>query len=155
MTTRRRPTTLDERTLVPAMLEIVPLDGRTNIPSNLPLESIAARVVVPRDINRRAYGVVEDTATPAQPSEMDERIVMPVGAVAPVVIEAPVGPTPDIVTPNVFLTGDVNFVAEPPKDRSAKWEAAVRVSSVAFHVVLLIVILMLPKWFPTHEPTAE
>jgi len=46
-TTRRRPSTLDKRTLVPAMLPIVPLDGRTNIPTSWPLESIAARTVVP------------------------------------------------------------------------------------------------------------
>ena len=46
-TQRRRPTTMDERTLVPAMLPIVQLDGHSTIPANLPLESIAARVVVP------------------------------------------------------------------------------------------------------------
>ena len=33
-TTRRRPTSLDERTLVPAMLPIVVLDGRSTIPAN-------------------------------------------------------------------------------------------------------------------------
>lgn len=153
VTTRRRPTNLDERTLVPAMLEIVALDGHTNIPSNLPLESIAARVVVPRDINREAYGVVENRARPAQPSEMDERIVMPIGAAAPVVIEPAVGPTPDIVNPDVFLTGDVHFVAEPTKDRSVKWEFITRVSSVGLHVLLIAVILLLPKWFPPHDPT--
>jgi len=31
-TQRRRPTTLDERTLVPAMLPIVELDGHSTIP---------------------------------------------------------------------------------------------------------------------------
>jgi len=50
-TTRRRPTTLDERTLVPSGMPLVQLDGRTTIPSNLPLDSIATRVVVPRDVN--------------------------------------------------------------------------------------------------------
>jgi len=63
-TQRRRPTTMDERTLVPAMLPIVPLDGKSTIPTNLPLESIAARVIVPRDVNREAYGVKEDFSTP-------------------------------------------------------------------------------------------
>ena len=53
-TQRRRPTTMDERTLVPAMLPIVHLNGNSAIPTNLPLESIAARVVVPRDVNRKA-----------------------------------------------------------------------------------------------------
>ena len=51
---RRRPTGLDERTLVPSELPLVPLDGRTSIPSNLPLEPIAARMVVPRDVKLEA-----------------------------------------------------------------------------------------------------
>jgi len=153
VTTRRRPTNLDERTLVPAMLEVVPLDGHSNIPSNLPLESIAARVVVPRDINRVAYSVVENTSTPAQPSEMDARIAVPVGAARPIIIEPAVGPTPDIVNPDVFLTGDVHFVSEPSKDRSTKWDVIVRVSSIAFHVLLIAAILLQAKLFPPHEPT--
>jgi hypothetical protein len=74
---RRRPTTMDERTLVPAMLPIVPLNGHSNIPTNLPLQSIAARVVVPRDIQREAYSVVEDVSIPLQVTEMDQRIAVP------------------------------------------------------------------------------
>jgi len=56
--------TMDERTLVPAMLPIVQLDGHSTIPTNLPLESIATRVVVPRDVNREAYNVKEDHSKP-------------------------------------------------------------------------------------------
>jgi hypothetical protein len=72
-TQRRRPTTLDERTLVPAMLPIVPLDGKSNIPRSLPLESIAARVVVPRDVNQEAYQVREDTSTNESPCRKAQR----------------------------------------------------------------------------------
>src|SRR6266436_3793911 len=78
-TQRRRPTTMDERTLVPAMLPIVQLDGHSTIPTNLPLESIAARVVVPRDVHREAYSVTEDHSTPVQPTDMDERIAVQIG----------------------------------------------------------------------------
>ena len=60
-TTRRRPSTLDQRTLVPAMLPIVELDGRSNIPSSLPLESIAARTVVPRGLKREEAGLTSST----------------------------------------------------------------------------------------------
>src|ERR1700692_1461043 len=73
---RRRPTTMDERPLVPAMLPIVTLNGHSNIPTNLPLQSIAARVVVPRDIQREAYSVVEDVSIPLQVTEMDQRIAV-------------------------------------------------------------------------------
>src|SRR5262249_9541153 len=80
-TSRRRPTNLDERTLVPAMLPVVPLNGQSTIPTNLPLESIAARVVVPRDVNRAAYaGGETPSALPPQPTELDERITLTGGA---------------------------------------------------------------------------
>jgi len=99
-TQRRRPTTMDERTLVPAMLPIVALNGQSTIPTNLPLESIAARVVVPRDISREAYGVQEDASTPLQPTDLDERITVPVGAAPPPVIEPMTVPPPaDLVEP--------------------------------------------------------
>ena len=99
-TQRRRPTTLDERTLVPAMLPIVVLDGHSTIPTNLPLESIAARTVVRRDVNREAYSIKEDLSTPLQPTEMDERIAVPLGAAPPQVIEPPSVPPPeDLVDP--------------------------------------------------------
>ena len=74
---------MDERTLVPAMLPIVTLNGHSNIPSNLPLESIAARVVVPRDIQREAYSVVEDDSVPLQVTEMDQRIAVPQNSAPP------------------------------------------------------------------------
>src|SRR5260370_6904272 len=82
-TQRRRPTTMDERTLVPAMLPIVELNGHSSIPTNLPLESIAARVVVPRDVNPEAYGVREDHSTPVQPTDLDEPIAPPTRAPPP------------------------------------------------------------------------
>ena len=157
-TSRRRPTNLDERTLVPAMLPVVPLNGQSTIPTNLPLESIAARVVVPRDVNRGAYHVTEESTLPAQPTELDERITVPVGAAPPLVIEAPSGPAPDIVNPDVFLTGDVHFVAEKPaeeKEQSAKWQAITRVSSIAFHFVFVLTLLFWNNIFPSHVPTKE
>jgi hypothetical protein len=58
-TSRRRPSTLDDRTLVPSGLPFTPLDGKSNIPANLPLESIAKRFVIPRDVNPEAYQVTE------------------------------------------------------------------------------------------------
>jgi outer membrane biosynthesis protein TonB len=156
-TARRRPTNLDERTLVPAMLPVVPLNGQSSIPSNLPLESIAARVVVPRDINREAYVVPEERLSlPPQPTELDERITVPVGAAPPIVIAPPSGPAPDIVEPDVFLTGDVNLVPEPPKqDNAAKWQFYTRVGSITFHILFLIVLLSWNSIFPQREPSRE
>src|SRR5262249_1390528 len=155
VTQRRRPTTMDERTLVPAMLPVVPLNGQSTIPSNLPLESIAARVVVPRDVNREAYAVPEERSTlPPQPTDLDERITVPVGAAPPIIIAPPSGPPPDIVEPDVFLTGDVNLVPEPPKrDTSAQWKFYTR--TITFHILLLTLLVSWNRIFPVREPTRE
>jgi len=152
VTQRRRPTTMDERTLVPAMLPIVPLNGESNIPSDLPLESIAARVVVPRNVSREAYGVQEDLSTPLQPTDLDQRITVPVGAAPPAIIEPLTLPPPvDLVGPDIFTTGEVQLVVPEQKDDSAKWQITTRASSVIFHVLLISLILLQSKLFPPHE----
>jgi len=154
-TQRRRPTTLDERTLVPAMLPIVVLDGRTTIPTNLPLESIATRVVVPRDVNREAYNVTEDHSTPLQPTDMDERIAVPLGASPPETIESPLNLHTDLVDPDIFITGEVHLAVPEEKEGKAKWQLIVRISSFAFHALLITLILLQAKLFPSHGPTPE
>jgi len=154
-TQRRRPTTMDERTLVPATLPIIELDGKSNIPRSLPLESIAARVVVPRDVNQEAYGVKEDHSTPVQPTDMDERIVMPKGAAPPERSQGPLVPTADIVDLDVFMTGEVNLLTKPKTEEKTKWDVITRVSSVAFHIVLIAFILLQAKLFPPHVPTQQ
>ena len=40
VSTRRRPSNLDERTLVPSTMEIGPIDAKSTIPPGLPLEAI-------------------------------------------------------------------------------------------------------------------
>ena len=150
--TRRRPTALDERTLVPAMLPIVVLDGRSTIPANLPLDSISARVVVPRDINREAYGVVEDHSIPLQPTELDERVTVPLGSKAPEVIAPAEFTPPDIVSPDVFTSGEVHLVAERVKEQTAKWDAVKLVASIAFHIVLVFALI---QFFARRPPTKQ
>ena len=154
-TQRRRPTTMDERTLVPAMLPIVVLDGHSTIPSNLPLETIATRVVVPRDVNRAAYNVTEDQSTPLQPTEMDERIAVPLGAAPPETIEQPLNLHTDLVDPDIFITGEVHLAPPEEKEGKAKWQLIVRISSFAFHALLIALILLQTKLFPSRGPTPE
>lgn len=152
-TQRRRPTTMDERTLVPAMLPVVQLNGQSTIPTNLPLESIAARVVVPRDISREAYRVEEDHAKPVQPTDLDERITVPAGAAPPAVIEPmTVAPPADLVDPDIFTTGEIHLAAPEPEEKPA-WQLTTRFSSVAIHALLVALILLQAKLFPPHVPT--
>ena len=155
VTQRRRPTTMDERTLVPAMLPIVQLDGRTAIPTNLPLDSIAARVVVPRDLSREAYGVKEDSSIPLQPTDMDERITVPQGSAAPEIVDTiPIRPT-DLVDPDIFITGEVQLIVPEQSEDKARWQVVTRISSVAFHVAVIVAFLLVSKFMPKHEPTPE
>ncbi len=152
-TQRRRPTTMDERTLVPAMLPIVQLDGHSAIPTNLPLESIAARVVVPRDVNREAYGVREDFSAPVQPTDLDERIAVPLGAAPPEMSAYPLHVAEDLVGPDIFSTGEVHLIAPEQAEDKAKWQITTRLSSIAFHILLFVALLLQSKLFPPHEPT--
>ena len=152
-TQRRRPTTMDERTLVPAMLPIVHLNGNSTIPSNLPLESIAARVVVPRDVNREAYGVREDYSTPVQPTDLDSRIAVPVGSAPPEMSEHPLHVPEDLVDPDIFSTGEVQLIVPEQRDEKHKWQLATRLISITFHTLLFIFLIFQSRLFPPRQPT--
>jgi hypothetical protein len=152
-TQRRRPTTMDQRTLVPAMLPIVQLNGNSTIPTNLPLESIAARVVVPRDVNREAYNVKEDHSTPVQPTDMDERIVLPAGAAPPEMSSDPLHVSEDLVEPDVFITGEVNLTIPENKEERTRARRQASVWALLFYSLLITLILLQPKLFPPHAPT--
>lgn len=154
-TQRRRPTTMDERTLVPAMLPIVELDGKSSIPRSLPLESIATRVVVPRDVNQEAYNVKENTSTPVQPTDMDERIAIPRGGAQLEMTQGRLIPPADIVDLDVFMTGEVNLLTKPQSEEKTKWDLITRVSSFAFHIMLFATIILWAKFFPTRPPTKD
>jgi TonB family protein len=154
-TLRRRPSTLDDRTLVPSGLPVTPLETKSNIPANLPLEAIAHRFVVPRDVNPEAYQVEEEEhALPPQPSELDERITVPLGAASPEVIPPlPLLPT-ELVEKDVFLTGEVNFLGDEEVARKQNRKNLLeRAYSVAVHAAIIALLIWPPKMFRHREPT--
>jgi len=152
---RRRPTTLDERTLVPAMLPIVPLNGHSNIPSSLPLESIAARVVVPRDVKHEQFVVEEKSNLPLQPTDLDERIIVPQGAAPPEIISRGENIPADIVDLDIFMTGEVNLLTTPRTEDRARLDLIRNISSVAFHILMVLAIIFAPRIFPPRPKTQE
>jgi outer membrane biosynthesis protein TonB len=154
-TTRRRPTTMDERTLVPAMLPIVPLDGHTNIPSSLPLESIAARVVVPRDVKHEKFVAEKNGDLPLQPTDMDERIIVPQGAALPFVIKPLENIPTDLVESDIFMTGEVNLLNKEPSPEQNRAELIKSITSFAAHILFIALIILEPKIFPPHQRTRE
>lgn len=154
-TTRRRATSLDERTLVPSSLPIVALDGHSTIPSNLPLESIAARMVVPRDVNVEAVQRPDESNLPAQPTDMDERITIPQGVVPPDELPETLPVSEDLVEPDIMKTGEVSFLPPERVSQKKSKEMATTVSSVAFHVLLILFLLFEPKILGPHQRTQE
>ena len=151
---RRRPTTLDDRKLVPSTLPIVQLDGKSTIPSSLPLESIAARVVVPRDVKPSEFIPEEKSDLPLQPTDLDERVIVPQGAAPPQIIEPIQNIPTDLVETDIFMTGEVNLLNKetPEKDRA---ELVKSVMSFAAHALFIIFLIFEPKIFPPHVPTQE
>ena len=154
-TTRRRPTTLDERTLVPSGMPLVQLDGRTTIPSNLPLDSIATRVVVPRDVNVEAVQREEESHLPPQPTEMDERISIPVGAAAPQEF-SPLPPiSEDLVEPDIFQSGEAAFLPPEWRGKPTTEDRVTTIASVVFHSLLILLLFFSPKLFAPHVRSNE
>src|SRR5271157_1889263 len=154
-TTRRRPSTLDERTLVPSNLPIVKLDGRSSIPTNLPLESIATRVVVPRDVNVEAVQRPEESHLPLQPTDMDERVTVPQGAAPPEEF-SPLPPvSEELVEPDILQSGEVAFLTPERPSQGSFGDAITRVVSITVHILLALFLVFEPKIFKPHVRTSE
>jgi outer membrane biosynthesis protein TonB len=154
VSTRRRPTALDDRKLVPSTLPIVQLDGKSTIPTSLPLESIAARVVVPRDVKPSEFVREEKEDLPLQPTDLDQRVIVPQGAAPPEILEQVHNIPTDLVETDVFMTGEVNLLNKetPEKDRA---ELVKSVMSFAAHALFILFLIVEPKIFPPHMPTQE
>src|SRR5262245_57840926 len=159
-TVRRRPSTLDDRTLVPSGLPLAPLETKTNIPANLPLDSIAERFVVPRDVRPEEFVADDRPGLPPQPSELDERITVPVGAAPPAVVPPPPRVSEDLVEKDIFLTGEVNFLADAiareERLRKNRWLTfALYAAVLGMEVIVLLLLLLVPGLLHRRPPTAE
>jgi len=135
---RRRPSALDQRTLVPATLPLVPLDGRTTIPANLPLEAIAARALVPRDVNYETVEREERSDLPPQPTEMDERIAVPQGAAPPEVLPERLYVSEDLVEPDVMKTGEVTLLPPSRVQKTSLLEILALSASLLLNLLLIV-----------------
>jgi TonB family protein len=152
---RRRPSTLDDRTLVPAGLTPTPLETKSSIPANLPLESIATRFVVPRDVDPEAYLAQEVSTLPPQPSDLDERITVPAGAALPEIVPPPSRVSEELVEKDIFLTGEVNFLAnEELREKQARKNLIDRAYSIVLHAAVLLLLIFQPKLFSRRPPSA-
>jgi hypothetical protein len=139
--TRRRPTSLDERTLVPSTLPIVALDGHSTIPNNLPLEAIATRVVVPRDLNIAEVQKADDSALPPQPTDMDERITIPQGAAPPEILPEILPVSEELVQPDIFQTGELSFLPSTEQQKKPVGEMIVAIVSLLLNLLFVVAMI--------------
>ncbi len=153
---RRLSSDLDARTLVPSDLPQFELDPHSSIPSYFKLEVLGDAVVVPRDMPHTPLDATSKTPDYVPLTILDSRIAVPKDAhsakLEPKQIVA-IQDLPDVLEPDVLTTGEVNLMTKPIEDPDARWNAVARVASIAFHFVVILLILFAPKLFPYHPPT--
>jgi outer membrane biosynthesis protein TonB len=153
---RRLSSDLDARTLVPRDLPQFELDPHSSIPSYFKLEVLGNAVVVPRDMPNTPLDAVSKTPDYVPLTILNSRIAVPKDAhaakIEPKQIVA-IQDLPDVLDPDVLTTGEVNLMTKPAVDRTEAWNAVARFSSIAFHFVVILLILLAPKMFPYHPPS--
>jgi TonB family protein len=154
---RRTSSFLDERQIIPAELPVKGLETDSNIPSHFPLDVVAARMLVPREA---AVGILEMPVKGQTllPTDADERIAVPVdahpdGLNTETALPFEVLEHEDLVTADVFTTGNVTFLPREVSDLPSDSSWLVPAGSVVVHVVLVLAILGLALMFPHREPT--
>jgi TonB family protein len=153
---RRLSSELDARTLVPSDLPQFVLDPHSSIPSYFKLEVLGNAVVVPRDMPTTPLDAVSKMPSYVPLTILDSRVAVPKDAHAaklePKQIVA-IQDLPDVLDPDVLTTGEVNLMTKPVVDSKEAWNAVARFASIAFHFVVILLILLAPKIFPYHAPS--
>src|SRR5258706_6208520 len=145
LVTKGRPTALDERTLIPGTMTTGPLEEKTQIPAGLPLDSITARVVVRRDAKILPYIAPEIGDVTAQPSVLDERVAVPIGAQPPEDFKDAFVLPEDLVEGDVFTTGEVQLLVTPVgRAKKTREELINRVTTAVVYVLILVALRITP-----------
>jgi outer membrane biosynthesis protein TonB len=161
---RRLTTYMDDRTVVPSDLsDAPPLTGKTSIPEHLPLDVLIERSLVPRGMGVKPFQQFLPPSEYAPLAILDQRVVVPAYVEPPEQREIDKFDQPpqmtaqlrEIVSPDIFNTGEANLLVEPEDRRDAKWDAITRVISVVAHIAFIIFLIFLPKIFPQHVPTRD
>jgi TonB family protein len=155
-TPRRLSSDLDARTLVPSNLPPLELDTRSAIPSYFRLEVLGSNTVVPRDMpltpldpTRRMPDYVPLTILDSRVAVPKDARVLEVGPKPAVAIQD----LPEVLDPDVLTTGEVMLMAKPVEEGTSAWNAVARIASIAFHCVVILLILLEPKIFPERQRT--
>jgi TonB family protein len=160
---------LDHRIIIPAGLPARPADGRqldghTSIPSFVPLDVLAPRTLVQRGMPIKPFTVIGQMPAYFPLEVLGTPVVVPrdvepappmgvllaghneIGALPPELLE--------LREPDVLTTGEVTFLPEHANRQRIRLEGASGIVSIAFHVVLILVVLFSSKVFPGNPPAA-
>src|SRR5260370_10275092 len=105
-----------------------PLDVTSRTPSYVPLTILDTRVAVPKDAHISAF------------------------APKPLV---PIQDLPGVLDPDVFTTGEVVLMPRPVEETTSVWSGAARITSIAFHFIVILLVFMEPKFLPDRERSQE
>jgi TonB family protein len=142
---KRLKTWLDNRTLIPQEMQVVPFaDLTSNIPSHVPLAVLDNRVLIARDMPLVPFPPELAAAEPTL-TDLDGRIVVPQAAhLEPTVEAEPFSAEvlQDLVESDLLVTGEAHFL--PEKSKRINWDFLGPASSAAFHILLIVLFLTLP-----------
>jgi TonB family protein len=152
---KRLSSQLDARTLVPSDLPQFELDPRSSIPSYFKLEVLGDAVVVPRDMPNTPLDGISKMPNYVPLTILDSRVAVPKDAHASKIVPkqlVAIQDLPDVLDPDVLTTGEVNLMTRPVEQQTSAWNTVARFSSIGFHFVLILLILLVPKIFPDRTP---
>lgn len=143
---RRLKTWLDGRHLIPPDLPVVPYEGNSAIPVHVPLDVLNNRVLVPRDLPVLPFPPELAARTEPAVTALDDRVVVPAAAhIEPTAAAEPFAPEVlrDLVETDVLVSGEPRLL--PERRGRINWDFLAPAVSVAFHVLLILFILTLPR----------
>jgi hypothetical protein len=69
------------------------------------------------------------------------------------------GALPEVLDRDLFTTGEVNLLTKPIEEEFTGWQVGrnwqSNISSIAFHAMIIVLVLLQPKLFPFKGPSAE
>jgi TonB family protein len=164
---KRRYSPLDHRIVVPADLAPLAtngrrLDGHTSIPSHVPLDVLVPRTLVQRGMPIRPFAVIGQMPAYFPLDVLGTPVVVPrdVEPAPPMNVlmaaHNEIGPLPpellELREPDVLTTGEVTFLPEHADRQRIRLEGVSGIVSIAFHVVLILVVLFSSKAFQGNQP---
>jgi hypothetical protein len=156
----RRTSQLDSRIVVPSDLPPGQIDARSAIPAYVPLDVLSNRMLIPRDMpvkQMEATGKAIPSHVPL--AVLETRVVVPAEARLEKTFQpaAPVSVAlyEDVLTPDLFTTGEVNLLESPEDTKKTDWQWVARTGSLIVHVAVILLILFAPKLFTANQPTQE